>query len=156
MFVGLNSRQDYWHESFRLLFENQEQHKRGDLLNDLILLPYQITLDKILYFLPSEVTVFSSAAWSLSIKSKIMNRMKILLLRVMPVVITVYQLQQAFIVILIQRVSGPGFLLCCFIQLLQNALHHVVRLFDTSNIDCCLLDKFHIKGKGIFFIPCCI
>ncbi|HGV3493893.1 TPA: hypothetical protein ACNGYJ_005359, partial [Klebsiella quasipneumoniae subsp. quasipneumoniae] len=69
-----------------MLFENQEQHKRGDLLNDLILLPYQITLDKILYFLPSEVTVFSSAAWSLSIKSKIMNRMKILLLRVMPVV----------------------------------------------------------------------
>ncbi|VAG22893.1 Uncharacterised protein [Enterobacter hormaechei] len=62
-----------------------------------------------------------------------MNRLKILLLRVMPVLVTVYQFQQPFIVILVQRVSGAGFLLCCFIQLLQNTLHHVIWLFYPIN-----------------------
>ena len=38
-----------------------------------------------------------------------------------------------FIVILVQRVSGARFILCRFIQLFQNPLHHVIRLFYPIN-----------------------
>ncbi|SVY23532.1 Uncharacterised protein [Klebsiella pneumoniae] len=62
-----------------------------------------------------------------------MYRLKILLLLVIPVLVTVYQRQQPFIVILVQRVSGARFILCRFIQLLQNTLHHVIRLFYPIN-----------------------
>ena len=62
-----------------------------------------------------------------------MDRLKILLLRIMTVLVIVYQRQQAFVVILVQCMSGAGFLLCCFIQLLQNTLHHVIRLFYPIN-----------------------
>ncbi|SLS06762.1 Uncharacterised protein [Klebsiella pneumoniae] len=44
-----------------------------------------------------------------------MYRLKILLLLVMPVLVTVYQRQQTLVVIFVQRVSGAGFLFCCFI-----------------------------------------
>ncbi|CAM8540635.1 Uncharacterised protein [Klebsiella pneumoniae] len=62
-----------------------------------------------------------------------MYRLKILLLLVIPVLVTVYQFQQPFIVILVQRVSGARFILCRFIQLFQNPLHHVIRLFYPIN-----------------------
>ena len=63
----------------------------------------------------------------------IVNRLKVLLLRVIPILVTVNQLQQALVVVLIECVSGPGFILCRFIQLLQNPLHHVIRLFYAIN-----------------------
>ncbi|VUS94554.1 hypothetical protein SB6409_01805 [Klebsiella pasteurii] len=62
-----------------------------------------------------------------------MHRLKILLLRVIPVMVIVYQRQQSLVVIFVQGMSGTRFILCRFIQLLQNPLHHVIRLFYAIN-----------------------
>ncbi|VUS24581.1 hypothetical protein SB6412_00014 [Klebsiella pasteurii] len=62
-----------------------------------------------------------------------MHRLKILLLRVIPVMVIVYQRQQSLVVIFVQGMIGARFILCRFIQLLQNTLHHVIRLFYSIN-----------------------